>query len=40
VIRLLPWLVGAAIGAALLAAAWWGWQHVGLGALQLGIGAC
>jgi hypothetical protein len=40
VIKMLPWLGAVAIATALLSAAWWGWQHVGLPALQLGMGAC
>jgi len=35
--RLVPWLGGALAIAALLLWAWWGWQRVGLGALQLGM---
>ncbi|SDX65368.1 hypothetical protein SAMN05444064_12953 [Pseudomonas syringae] len=27
-------------GAVLLGLVWWGWQQVGLAALQLGLGAC
>jgi len=33
----LAWLAGVATVATLLMLAWWGWQRVGLGALQLGM---
>ncbi|WP_268801252.1 hypothetical protein [Pseudomonas huanghezhanensis] len=39
-IRVLAWVGAAMLVVALLAAAWWGWQHVGLRALQLGMSAC
>ncbi|WP_258198104.1 MULTISPECIES: hypothetical protein [Pseudomonas syringae group] len=35
-----PLLAALAAGVAVLALVWWGWQHVGLAALQLGMGAC
>jgi len=38
--RLVPWLGGVALAVSLLALAWWGWQRVGLAALQLGMGTC
>ncbi|KTB64297.1 hypothetical protein ACTACG_13395 [Pseudomonas syringae] len=28
------------VGVVLLGLVWWAWQHVGLAALQLGLGAC
>ncbi|WP_268946390.1 hypothetical protein [Pseudomonas syringae] len=28
------------VGLVLLGLVWWAWQHVGLAALQLGLGAC
>jgi len=34
------WLLGTAVLALLLAAAWWGWQGSGLALLQLGMGIC
>ncbi|KPY32471.1 hypothetical protein ALO52_04943 [Pseudomonas syringae pv. primulae] len=33
-------LAALAFGSAVLALVWWGWQQVGLAALQLGMGAC
>ncbi|WP_269451202.1 MULTISPECIES: hypothetical protein [unclassified Pseudomonas] len=39
-IRLGPWLLAVAAGTALLALSWWGWQRMGLAALQLGMGNC
>lgn len=36
----LPLLVALCLGAGVLMLVWWAWQHVGLGALQLGMGAC
>ncbi|VXC44747.1 conserved hypothetical protein [Pseudomonas sp. 8AS] len=33
-------LLGVLAGAGLLLLAWWGWQRVGLAALQLGMGLC
>lgn len=33
----LAWFVGVALVVSLLMLAWWGWQSVGLGALQLGM---
>ncbi|MEQ4313313.1 hypothetical protein ABNM01_10165 [Pseudomonas syringae] len=34
-------LVAVAVAVAvLLGLLWWAWQHVGLAALQLGLGAC
>ncbi len=38
--RVWAWLAGTAVLALLLALAWWGWQHGGLGLLQLGMGVC
>ncbi|EKN45530.1 MULTISPECIES: hypothetical protein [Pseudomonas syringae group] len=35
-----PLLTALAAGGAVLALVWWGWQQVGLAALQLGMGAC
>jgi hypothetical protein len=35
-----PWLGGLTLGFLLLVLVWWGWQHVGLGALQLGMSTC
>jgi hypothetical protein len=32
--------VALALAAALLALAWWGWQHGGLALLQLGMSLC
>jgi len=37
--RLWSWLGGVGL-ALLLALVWWGWQRVGLGALQLGMSVC
>ncbi|KGS14496.1 MULTISPECIES: hypothetical protein [Pseudomonas syringae group] len=36
------WPLASALlaGAVLLGLLWWAWQHVGLAALQLGLGAC
>jgi hypothetical protein len=36
----LCWYGAVLAGAMLLALVWWAWQQVGLGALQLGMGAC
>jgi hypothetical protein len=33
----MPWLGAALMVLMLLALAWWGWQRMGLGALQLGM---
>ncbi|WP_274598337.1 hypothetical protein [Pseudomonas syringae] len=38
--RLWLWLPALAMGAALLALVWWGWQQMGLAGLQLGMGHC
>ncbi|MEB0091528.1 hypothetical protein RHM65_12765 [Pseudomonas sp. CCI4.2] len=35
-----PWIGGMSLGVLLLALVWWGWQRVGLGALQLGMSLC
>ncbi|WP_269815982.1 hypothetical protein [Pseudomonas viridiflava] len=35
-----PLLAALAFGSTVLALVWWGWQQVGLAALQLGMGAC
>ncbi|EGH47138.1 hypothetical protein PSYPI_34675, partial [Pseudomonas syringae pv. pisi str. 1704B] len=35
-----PLLAALLVGAVVLGLLWWAWQHVGLGALQLGMGAC
>jgi hypothetical protein len=40
VIRSWPLLAALVAGSAVLALIWWAWQHVGLAALQLGMGAC
>jgi len=37
VTRVIPWFVGVALVAVLLALGWWGWHRVGLGVLQLGM---
>ena len=34
------WISLAVLGALLLSAAWWGWQHGGLALMQLGLGTC
>lgn len=39
-IRLGPWLLAALLGTAMLMLAWWGWQRMGMAALQLGMGNC
>lgn len=39
-IRLAPWVLAGLTGVSLLALAWWGWQRMGLAALQLGMGNC
>ncbi|KPB83268.1 Uncharacterized protein AC504_4351 [Pseudomonas syringae pv. maculicola] len=33
-------LTAVLAGAVVLGLVWWAWQHVGLAALQLGMGAC
>ena len=38
--RLWPQVAVVAVGALLLALAWWGWHQGGLALMQLGMGAC
>lgn len=38
--RVLPWLAGGLLLAALLGLAWWGWQQGGLMLLMQGMGVC
>ncbi|WP_282411202.1 hypothetical protein [Pseudomonas sp. PS02303] len=38
--RLWPLVAVVAVGALLLALAWWGWHQGGLALMQLGMGAC
>ncbi|MGV8917439.1 MAG: hypothetical protein ACOH2R_06545 [Pseudomonas sp.] len=38
--RVWSWTAGVSLGVTLLALAWWGWQRVGLSALQLGMSIC
>ncbi|MCS3472344.1 hypothetical protein M2401_006108 [Pseudomonas sp. JUb42] len=38
--RLLPRILLLALLLALMLLGWWGWQHVGLRALQLGSSVC
>jgi hypothetical protein len=35
-----PRIIILAVGAMLLAVAWWGWHQGGLALMQLGMGAC